>query len=62
MIRLGEPIDVGQRLVSGGRSRDLSAVLTAELEMRIQSLLDEIGPGRPLPEAMVGGLATAAPM
>ena len=55
VVRLGEPIDVGRRLSSGGRTRDLSSALTAELELRIQGLLDEIGPGRPLPEAMVGG-------
>ena len=49
-------------LAAGGRSRNLSAALTAELESRIQGLLDAIGPGRPLPAAMIGGLATAAPV
>ncbi len=53
VVRLGEPIDVGRRLEPGGRSPGLGATLTAELESRIQSLLDEIGPGRPLPEAMI---------
>jgi len=54
VVQIGEPIDVGKRLASGGRSRDLSSAITTELESRIQHLLDEIGPGRPLPEAMIG--------
>ncbi len=53
VVRLGEPIDVGRRLAPGGRSPGLGSTLTAELETRIQALLDEIGPGRPLPEAMI---------
>lgn len=48
-----EPIDVGRRLAPGERSRGLASSLSAELETRIQSLLDEIGPGRPLPGAMI---------
>ncbi|GAC1469092.1 MAG: 1-acyl-sn-glycerol-3-phosphate acyltransferase [Isosphaeraceae bacterium] len=60
LLRLGEPINVGEYLSSGGRSRDLSAAITVKLESRIQGLLDEIGPGRPLPEAMIGALRQGA--
>ncbi len=45
-LRLGEPIDVGGRLADHARPRDAIGAITAELEGRIQSLLDEIGPGR----------------
>ena len=54
LVRLGEPIDVGRFLVLGGRTRDAASALTTEMETRIQGLLDVIGPGRPLPEAVVG--------
>ena len=53
VVRLGEPIDVGRRLDAGKRTPGLASTLTADLEARIQSLLDEIGPGRPLPGAML---------
>ncbi len=53
LVRLGEPIDVGASLAPGGRSPGLASALTTELESRIQALLDEIGPGRPLPETMI---------
>ena len=47
---MGEPIDVRSYLQPGGRrSRDATATLTDELETRIQSLMDTLGPGRPLP-------------
>ena len=48
-IRFGEPIDVGKRLGGAGRPRLVNARITAELQGSIQTLLDEIGPGRPLP-------------
>jgi 1-acyl-sn-glycerol-3-phosphate acyltransferase len=46
IVRFGEPIDVGQRLAALGKPRVANAAITAELEARIQTLLDEIGPGR----------------
>jgi 1-acyl-sn-glycerol-3-phosphate acyltransferase len=49
ILRLGEPIDVTAHIASAGK-RGASAALTAEMEARIQGLLDEIGPGRPLVE------------
>ncbi len=61
VVRLGEPINVGCRLVPKARSHGLASCLTAELETRIQSLLDEIGPGRPLPEAMINPVRGADP-
>lgn len=48
VIRLGEPIDVRARLAGGGKPRLAVGALTTELESRIQTLLDSIGPGRPL--------------
>jgi hypothetical protein len=48
ILRVGEPIDLRARLASAGRARHAVGALTAELESRIQALLDAIGPGRPL--------------
>src|SRR5579864_5887748 len=49
ILRLGAPINVKERLAaSGGKLRKVGEALTSELEARIQSLLDEIGPGRPI--------------
>ena len=49
-MRLGPPIDVGAHLAAvGGKLRKVGQSLTAELEGRIQGLLDAIGPGRPMP-------------
>jgi len=48
LMKIGEPIDVGERLKAGGKPRALASGLTADLEARIQGLLDAIGPGRPL--------------
>ncbi len=56
IMKLGEPIDVRGYLGSTEarpRSRDATARLTTELEARIQGLLDEIGPGRPLPRQAI---------
>ena len=55
VVRLGAPIDVRARMSAGGRPRQAASELTSELESRMQSLLDTIGPGRPL-------AATAAAM
>lgn len=52
ILQLGPPIDVGAHLAeAGGKLRKVGPALTAELEGRIQSLLDAVGPGRPLPTA-----------
>ena len=48
VLRLGEPIDVRARLAVPGRPRQAIAALSAELESRMQALLDTIGPGRAL--------------
>jgi hypothetical protein len=48
IVKFGEPIDVGQRLAKLGKPRLANVQITGELEARIQALLDEIGPGRPL--------------
>jgi hypothetical protein len=48
IVRFGEPIDVGKRLAELGKPRVANPAITAELEGRIQALLDAIGPGRPL--------------
>lgn len=51
VLRLGAPIDVRDRLAALGKPRVAVPAITAELEARIQALLDAIGPGRPLPGA-----------
>jgi 1-acyl-sn-glycerol-3-phosphate acyltransferase len=48
VVRIGQPIDVGEHLRAAGKPRLAVPALTSELERRIQALLDEIGPGRPL--------------
>ena len=48
IMRLGPPINVGERLKVGGKPRAIAGSLTNDLESRIQGLLDAIGPGRPL--------------
>jgi len=60
VVRLGEPIDVGVLCGPGGRTPGLTSTLTTELETRIQSLLDAIGPGRALPDSMIGAAAGVA--
>jgi hypothetical protein len=50
-MSIGEPIDVGALLRAGGKLKTVVATVTADLEGRIQSLLDAIPPGRPLPAA-----------
>ena len=54
IIRFGEPIDVGKRLLELGKPRVANGRITAELESRIQGLLDAIGPGRPISHAPEG--------
>jgi Acyltransferase len=51
VVRVGEPVDVGARLAAFAKPRQAVGPLTSELERHIQSLLDAIGPGRPLPPA-----------
>jgi len=48
VLKLGEPIDVAARLNAEGKLKAVVRTVTAELEGRIQGLLDAIGPGRPL--------------
>ncbi|MBX6314779.1 MAG: 1-acyl-sn-glycerol-3-phosphate acyltransferase, partial [Isosphaeraceae bacterium] len=48
VLRIGPPIDVGEHLRSAAKPRLAVPMLTAELEQRIQALLDAIGPGRPI--------------
>lgn len=50
IVRFGEPIDVAKRLADLGKPRLANPLITSELEVKIQSLLDAIGPGRLLPE------------
>jgi hypothetical protein len=51
-VLFGEPIDVATFLAASSRPRVAASSLTTELEHRIQSLLDSLGPGRPLPAAV----------
>lgn len=48
VLRIGPPIDVGEHIRGAAKPRLAIPTLTSELERRIQALLDEIGPGRPL--------------
>jgi 1-acyl-sn-glycerol-3-phosphate acyltransferase len=55
IVKFGEPIDVRAYMQPGGRrARDATATLTDELEVRIQSLMDGLGPGHPLPASALG--------
>jgi hypothetical protein len=56
VVRIGQPIDVGEHLRAVGKPRLAVPALTSELERRIQALLDEIGPGRPLTSGPVPGV------
>jgi hypothetical protein len=49
-MHLGSPIDVDQILADADSPRAAGPLLTAALQQRIQTLLDDIGPGRPLDE------------
>jgi Acyltransferase len=49
VVQVGEPVDVGARLKAFPKPREAVGTLTLELGQGIQSLLDAIGPGRPLP-------------
>lgn len=46
ILKLGVPIDVGERLKAGTKLRSVVGTVTRELEDRIQELLDAIVPGR----------------
>jgi Acyltransferase len=56
LVRFGEPIDLSERLAAPGqpRSRQLVSALTAEIEKRIQAILDAMPPGRPLADERTG--------
>jgi hypothetical protein len=62
VVRFGEPIDLCARMASPGqsRSRQLVPVLTAEIEAKIQALLDAMPPGRPLADEQPGISSPAA--
>ncbi len=51
VVRLGEPIDVRERMASFARPRLATGAITTELESRMQAVLDGIGPGRPVPDS-----------
>jgi hypothetical protein len=63
VVRFGEPIDLTERLASAGptKPRQLVPVLTAEIESRLQSLLDAMPPGRPLAAPVAGDQAAGKP-
>jgi 1-acyl-sn-glycerol-3-phosphate acyltransferase len=46
ILRVGEPIDVREAIVAMGKPRLAVPALTAQLERRLQALLDAIGAGR----------------
>ena len=48
IVRIGEPIDVTRRLAELGKPRQAIGPITAELEAKMQGLLDAIGPGNRL--------------
>lgn len=48
VARLGPAIDVGEHLKAAGKLKAAVPSVTAELEKKIQGLLDDLGPGRPL--------------
>jgi hypothetical protein len=60
VVRLGEPIDVRERLANAGKPRLAAAALTSELEAKMQSLLDTIPRGRPIPSGQPGPVPRAA--
>ncbi|WP_435017670.1 1-acyl-sn-glycerol-3-phosphate acyltransferase [Tundrisphaera sp. TA3] len=47
IVHIGDPIDVTRLIAEAGKPRDAIGPITAELESRIQGLLDAIGPGTP---------------
>ena len=51
MVRLGEPIDVSEKLAAGGKSREVMAGLTEEFERGVQVGLDELNKANPHPGA-----------
>jgi hypothetical protein len=60
LVRFGEPVDLNERISSPGRARarQLAPALTAEIESRIQAILDAMPPGRPLPDEQTGTATT----
>jgi 1-acyl-sn-glycerol-3-phosphate acyltransferase len=50
VVRVGEPIDVRERMAGFARPRQAVGAITTELESKMQAVLDAIGPGRPVPE------------
>ena len=63
IVKMGEPIDVRSYLKPGGRrSHDAIDILTEELELQIQALMDTLGPGRTLPESALVSAPIASPV
>lgn len=50
IVRLGEPIDVRERLAAAGKPRLAVAALTTELETKMQALMDAVPRGRLIAE------------
>ena len=51
MVRLGEPIEVSEKLAVGGKSREVMAGLTEEFERGVQAGMDELNKANPHPGA-----------
>ncbi len=47
VVKIGEPIDVRERMAAYAKPRLAAGAITTELETKIQELLDSLGPGRP---------------
>jgi 1-acyl-sn-glycerol-3-phosphate acyltransferase len=47
IAKFGDPIDVRERMSAHAKPRQAAGAITVELESRIRSLMDSIGPGRP---------------
>jgi len=60
-VRLGPAIDVGAALKAAAKPRHAAAALTDELERQMQSLLDALGPGQPMPGGGLGRKPASAP-
>jgi hypothetical protein len=61
LVWFGEPIDLSERMNAPGqaRARQLVPALAAEIEARIQAILDTLPPGRPLADAQTGSTTPA---
>jgi 1-acyl-sn-glycerol-3-phosphate acyltransferase len=64
VVRIGEPIDLTERLAAQGpaRSRQFIPLFTSEIEARLQALLDAMPPGRPLGDTEARSEPLGTPM